>query len=300
MFERWRRVLFGGIAAGVALGAGCSDEPTRPPLVPDCNDPACIAARANGIPPRVGTGVPGGGDGAAGGAGGGSGMPGAGIVLAGNVRQATQLDLVPGGNDTTAISGTVLVRAENVVDNEDPVSGETDLGGPYRLEDVRSAPTVWVAVGDFENAAADSQYMDTLQGIDPTRSPDDLVVVPRSLLVDLAAAAFTDGAVELDPNAAHVVVRFVDPTGASIPDVALINPTGTPASIAYDAGVGVYSDIFDATDARGVAVIVNYPTLAYPGAALQLVASLNTNQYRVDIQVAADAVTVVTAVITEP
>jgi len=226
-------------------------------------------------------------------------MPGKGIVLAGNVRQVTQLDPPTDGN----ISGAVEVRAASAAENGEAVSDETDALGAYRLEDVEQALTVWVGVGAFE-AGADGFYMDTLQGVRPGDTPDDLVIVPREMLVDLAAQSFVVTTVEaLDPGAAHVFVRFVDQTGASLPNVAIVNPPvlpQQPTRIAYDVGVGAYSDAVETTDVRGAAVIVNYPTVPYPGATLELIATLNDEEYAVDVQVAANSVSVVTAVITPP
>jgi hypothetical protein len=294
MFERSRRELIGYFALGLAVLAACSDEADRPPAPPPCNDPACAASPVGSV--SSGGGVPSGGGN--GGEGGGTGMPGEGIVLAGNVQQVTQLDPPAAGN----ISGAVEVRAPSAAANVSWVSEETDVSGAYRLEDVERALTVWVGVGAFEDPTADSFYMDTLQGVDPGETPDDLVIVPRNTLLDLAAQAFLNDPVELDPTAAHVFVRFVDPDGISLSDVAIINPPvlpQQPTRIAYDVGIGAYSDTVETTDVRGAAVIVNYPTVPYPGVTLELVATLNDLEYSVDVQVAANSVTVVTAVITE-
>lgn len=274
------------------MAVGCSeDAEVRPPLAQDCNDPACVAARGNAVLGGVGAIAPGGNGG---GAGGGPGMPGAGIVLAGNVRQVTQLDPPL----SQAVPVVLEVRAPSAVDGADAIADQTDAAGAYRLEDVAQAANVWVGVGTFEEPLTDTFYMDTLQAVDPTGSPDDLVVMPRSTMQELAASAFSIDPIELDPAGAHLVVRFVDPSGTALPEVVVINPPVSNATrIAYDSGVNAYSEVSEATGVRGVAVIVNYPTVRYPGAGLQLIATLNDEDYVVDVQVAADSVSVVTAVI---
>jgi hypothetical protein len=222
-------------------------------------------------------------------------MPGAGIVLTGNVREVTQLDPPRAGGLRTVLD----VRAASVVEGDDPVADATDGSGAYRLEDVEPAPLVWVGVGSFE-AVIDSVYMDTLQAIDPTDSPDDLVAVPRSLMQELAVTAFSSNPIELDPLAGHLVVRFVDPTGNALSDVTLLNPPASDTTrVAYDSGVAAYLETAEATSVRGVAVVMNFPAVRYPGAGLELVATLNDELYTVGVQVAADSVSVVDVIIDE-
>lgn len=281
------------------MAAACSDdEEVRPPPPPDCNqDPVCLEAQANALPGSVGAGLPTNGNGnggGAGGAGGGSGMPGAGIVLAGNVREVTQLDPVQRGGAV----GLLEVRAPSAAEGADPVSDEMDASGAYRLEEVEQSLPVWVGVGTFDGLNVDSFYMDTLQALDPSVSPDDVVVVPRISVQELVSAAFTATPLEVNPAAAQIFVRFVEPDGTPIPGVEVVNPPVTDTSrIAYDSGPGEYSDSFLATEERGVAVIANYAAVPYPGATLELIARLGEDEYAVDVQVAANSISVVTAII---
>ncbi len=280
----------------MALAVACAGEEERPGPPPQCTDPACLEFQTGANTVGVGSGVAGSaGTGGDGGAGGGPGMPSASLVLAGNVRQITAIDPV----QTASISGFLDVRAESATTDADPVSTETDAGGGYRLEGVRQATPVWVGVGAFEDGP-DDLYMDTLQAVAPEQSSDDLVVAPRSLMADLVSTSFTVNPIELDPSAAHVVVRFVDDSDVPLSGVAVIYPPSTLASVAYDSGDGLYLDSFDETDERGVAVIVNVPAAPYPGVTLTLLAELNDVTHDVAVTIASDSVSVVTAVITDP
>jgi hypothetical protein len=97
---------------------------------------------------------------------------------------------------------------------------------------------------------------------------------------------------ELDPAAAHVVINFVTPEGISMPAVRVSFPED--ANVAYDAG-DVYSDLVLETSTRGTAILLNLPSVAYPGSATTLTASVADQQFDIDLRIAVGAVTLVKA-----
>jgi hypothetical protein len=143
--------------------------------------------------------------------------------------------------------------------------------------------------------------MDTLQAADTTQSRVvDLFVVRRDLMLELVRTGFlTTGPVELVPDRAAIVVRFVDERDVPAAGVRITIPDPIQFSTAYDAG-DIYSDSQDATSARGMAIVLNLPAASYPGSATSIVADLNGEQFTTNLLIAQGAVTVVTAVIPDP
>lgn len=267
----------------------------RPAYVTDCNEDACLDAR-DGVPVDIigaDPSTPGGGAGA----GGGGGMPSPGVgTLAGTVLELASPDLQTRQN----LLGGVEVRAAAATGTRDePVSDETGVGGSFRLENIATARVTWVGVGDFASPPAEP-YMDTLQAVDTT-SGDlvSLLVARRDAMRDAVSFAFMGDDVELDPALAHIAIRFVRASGAPISDVHVAFPPPEQAPTAYDAG-DAFSSVLDATGDRGMALLVNLQAARYPGSATSVVAELDDLQFRAELQIAAGALTIVSAVVPEP
>lgn len=269
----------------------CEEDETRPGLVQDCNDPACIDARDNSLPLPSGSGS--GSSGSAGAAGGG-GMPGADGELSGSVLEIVSQDLVT----TQSLSGEVEVRALNA-DGSGDVVAEPGADGSYRLEGVERAAAIWVGVGNFADPPAEP-FIDTLQAVDSGRSGfTDLLVVRRDTLRELAATSFINQLVQLAPEGAHIVLQFVNGASQPVEGVQVTFPAAEDVSTAYDAG-DTYSDALPETSTRGMAVLLNLTAPPWPGTPLGIVAQLDGQQLSAQVQIARGAVTVVTAVVPDP
>jgi hypothetical protein len=274
------------------VGDACQDDATRPGLASDCNDPDCIDARGDGVvsaPRGAGSGMPGGG--------GAGGMPGAGEgTLVGSVRQVAASDLT----STVSLQGDVEVRGPSADPSADePLVAQPASDGTYRLEGVEIGKVVWVGVGAFADPPSGS-FIDTLQAVDSTQSGFiNLLVVPRDVLTDVAAASFINNPIELDPTLAQVVLRFVDVDGLALEGVAIQFPPPDQIPTAYDAG-DIYTDAVDATSTRGTALLANLNAPPYPGGSSTIVANLDGATFTTEIQIARGAVTVVSAVIERP
>jgi hypothetical protein len=269
--------------------AACSEADPRPPMVGDCNDPSCVDNRGQVPLPLPGIGNSGGSAGAAG----GGNTPGA--TLAGTVGEVSSSDLLT----LTSLRDSVEVRAPNATANGDEITGVPGPGGIYRLDGVRQSGVVWVGVGAFQIPSVEP-YMDTLQAADTTQSGVvDLFVVRRDLMRQLATTAFMVPPVELDPDRAAIVIRFVDERGAPAAGVRITIPDPTVIRTAYDAG-DTYSDSLDATLDRGMALLLNLEAAAYPGSATSIVAEVDGVPLTTNLLIAQGAVTVVTAVIPDP
>jgi len=297
MREAWRRwMVWGALGVGVLalIGACEEDDVVRPALVPDCNDPACIAARG-GVPVDIvgaGENLP---DGEAG-AGGGGGMPGPGVgSLAGTVLQLAVPDLQSRQN----LVGGVEVRAARAGGpSTDPVIDETDSSGAFLLEGILASKVTWVGVGNFTNPPSEP-YIDTLQAVDATTDEFvNLLVARRAALREAVSVAFMGESVELEPSLAHLAIRFIRANGTPIEGVHIAFPAIEQVPTAYDAG-DAFSSALDATSERGMALLVNMQAPAYPGGTTSVVAELDQQQLTAQLQVAAGALTVVSAVVPE-
>jgi len=289
MLEWCRRAAPCALALALAFLA-CEEDETRPGLVPDCNDPACLDARGDSFP------LPGGGPsgGGSAGAAGGGGMPGADGELSGSVLEIVSQDLVT----SQSLRGEVEVRAPSPEGSGDVVA-QPGADGFYRLEGVERAAGIWVGVGTFSDPPAEP-FIDTLQAVDSGRSGfTNLVVVRRDTLRDLAASSFINQPAELAPEAAHIVLQFVNGASQPVEGVQVTFPAPEDVSTAYDAG-DTYSDALPQTSTRGMAVLLNLDAPPWPGSALGIVAQIDGEQLSAQVQVARGAVTVVTAVVPDP
>jgi hypothetical protein len=279
----------------LGLAVACEqDDVVRPAYVTDCNDPECREVR-NGVPiDIVGAGANVSGEA---GAGGGGGMPGPGVgTLAGSVLELAASDLQTRRN----LLGGVEVRAPRAGGaTNDPVSAQTDTSGTFRLEGILAAGVTWVGVGNFSSSSV-GPYIDTLQAVDAT-SDDfvNLLVTRRDALEDAIAVAFLGEGVSLEAGLAHVALRFVRASGAPIDGVHIVFPDIDLVPTAYDAG-DAFSSALDVTSERGMALLVNLQAPAYPGGSTSVVAELDGQRFTAQLQVAAGALTIVSAVLPDP
>jgi hypothetical protein len=298
MLERCRR---GGAAwpaapLACALGAcalgACVEASERPGMATDCNEPACIEARGNSVPALVQSEN---GDGTSGGAGSGN-MPGSGAgTLAGSVQQVVTQDLL----SSQSLRGSVQVRAPSPAANADDIIAETGSDGMFRLDGVLQNNVLWVGVGAFADPPG-GDFVDTLQAVDSTQGNFvDLLVVRRDLLIELAAAAYLNSPVDFNPEAAHLIIRFVAEGGGPIQGVHITFPDPDTISTAYDAG-DTYSDELDTTSTRGTAILLNMSAPGFPGGATSIYADVDGEQFMTQVQIAAAGVTIVTAVVPNP
>jgi hypothetical protein len=189
-----------------------------------------------------------------------------------------------------SLEGTVEVRAPGAAEPE--IIDETSADGTFRLEGVSQNGALWVAVGAFDEPPSDV-FMDTLQVVDSTQARfNDLLVMRRSVMDDIASVAFTSG--ELDPNRGHAIISFVDAQGNGVPGVRLRFPAPADANIAYDTG-DIYSEQFDETSTRGTVVLLNLTAPAYPGGPTNVIADVGGEDYTLDIRIASNSVTIVSA-----
>lgn len=265
----------------------------RPAYVADCNDDACRDARDGRPLDIIGADTPGG----EAGAGGGGGMPAPGVgTLAGTVQELAVSDL----QTRQSLVGGVEVRAASASGpSDEPVIDETDPSGAFRLEEIAVARVTWVGVGNFASPPSEP-YMDTLQAVDATSGDFvSLLVARREAVRDAALVAFMGEGVELDPGLAHILIRFIRTSGAPIPAVGIVFPARTQVPTAYDAG-DAFSSALETTSDRGMALLVNMPAPPYPGGATSIVAALDDQEFTAQLQIAAGALTVVSAVVPEP
>ena len=270
----------------------CKEDETRPGGIGDCGDD-CAGGPTPIIRPPVSTPGMGGSAGAGGSAGGGAGSAGSagsssmgmGDVLSGSIQQ-----LAP-NLTTDPLTGTLKVQSAGA--DADQVSVDSEPNGDFRLIDVNPTLPLWVGVGPFSGDPA-STFVDTLQPVaTPLTLPVQLVVLPRTVLDDIVDQGFPNG---IDATRGHAILRFVDDARAGISGVTLVSPAAVTTNVAYDLG-DTYSDQRTETDLRGTMVLLNLPSVAYPGSATTIGVTLRGTRHDVPVQLANGAVTVVTTVI---
>ncbi len=275
--------------AGILLAAiSCNrDEEPRPGFAPDCNEAECTATRTG--PPFVPSGAidlgAGGGGGAAGAGGGGSLPPPAVGTLAGSVRVVVEPDLSASRN----LDQILEVHAAG--SSEDEVVSETTATGIFRLEGIQPNPVLWVGVGPFDDSVTGT-FMNTLQPVDASVANSlELLVVRRSVMEQVAQTFLNNP--ELDPDAGHVIVRFVNASGIGITGVTITFPEPDPVAIGYDAG-DIYSDQALETATRGTVLLLNLPAAEYPGGLTSVVADSSVDLFDLNLRVASGSVTIAT------
>jgi hypothetical protein len=293
----WARVAAAAAAAALIVVA-CEEEEPRPELVADCNDPACVGVRT-GVPVSVvGVGADlAGGEAGAGGAAGGAGMPPPAVgTLAGTVLEIAAADLQTRQN----LSGQVEVRAPSASGGAaEPVIATTEAGGAFRLDGILASEVTWVGAGNFRNPPIEP-YMDTLQAVDATSGQFvNLAVARRDAVRDAVSIAFMGDSLDFDAGLAHLSLRFVRPNGVPIAGVQILVPPPEQVPTAYDAG-DIFTSALEETSERGMALLVNMPAAPYPGVITTIVAELDGMQLSAEVQLAAGALSVVSAVVPEP
>jgi len=279
-------------ASALCAYLACQDEETRPGVAGDCGD-ACFGGPSPLRNPGVGAPGTGGSAGAGGSAGGGTGGSAGSssmeATLSGSI-QALSADLTPDPN----LNATLKVQALGV--DLDQVSADSDPNGDFRLVGVSATLPLWVGVGPF-NADPTSAYVDTLQAIDaPLDLPVGLLALRRPALDDIVAS-FVVEPTELDSTRGHVILRFIDDARQPVSGVTLVTPDPLTTSVAYDLG-DTYSDQETVTDRRGVMILLNLPSMAYPGTISTLGVRVGSNVPRsLNARIATGAVTLVTTVI---
>jgi hypothetical protein len=283
------------LAASVACAYwACQEDETRPDGIGDCAD-ECSGGPSPIIRPPVSTPGAGGSAGAGAGAGGsGGGSAGS----AGSAGSSSMNDTLSGSIQqlsltltTDPLNGTLKVQAAGA--DVDQVSVDSESTGDFRLVDVNRTLPLWVGVGPFTGDPA-SAFVDTLQPVaTPLSLPVQLVVLPRAVLDDIVGQGFPNG---IDATRGHAILRFVDDARVGISGVTLVSPPAMTTNVAYDVG-DTYSDQRTETDLRGTMVLLNLPSVAYPGSATTIGVNLRGTRHDVPVQLANGAVTVVTAVI---
>lgn len=213
--------------------------------------------------------------------------PAGSAALTGNIQVVVEPDLAHNGSLSTSLQ----VRAAGV--SKADVSAAT-ANGAFSLADVNPSTSLWVGVGAFDGNQAGT-YLDTLQVVDSTAGvPVNLLVTQRAVFQQILSESFQLGAVELDPTAGNVIIRFVDSKRNGISGVTLLDPRPETVSVVYDQGA-TYSDQIGETSDRGTMVLVNLPSRVYPGGGTPLAALVDGKRYDIDVRTAAGTVTIVTA-----
>jgi len=250
-------VSFPALAAALLAG-GCENQGERPPpptCLGNCGGPASISI---GAPTTPGGGGESGEEPAQGGAGNDET-----VALQGNV----QLLFDNGRFD----SGEVLTDAASIKSTRADGRTATDTWNgkdAFKVSDLPADATVWLLVTP-QTAGADAAV--TLEPV-LTQHPNaqgvvnaDLGVVRESnidTVFDLLSVP-----VQRDARAAQVVLRLTSRSAGSglTPLSGVTVKSSSAASISYSTGGG-YSDVATATDATGVAVLLNCPAGGWPGA----------------------------------
>jgi hypothetical protein len=277
-------------ASALCAYLACEEDETRPDALGACGD-ECVGGPTPilnpiGAPGMGGSAGAGGGGGATGGSAGSSSM---GATLSGSI-QALSADLTPDPN----LSGTLKVQALGA--ELEQVSVDSDPNGDFRLTEVSATLPLWVGVGPFNNDAT-SAFVDTLQPVDgPLSLPVSLLVMRRLELDEIVSSSFLTSGAELDSTRGHVILRFIDAQRQGVSGVTLVTPSPTMATVAYDAGP-IYSDSSTETDLRGAMVLLNLPSMPYPGAISTLGVRVAGMPRSLNVRIATGAVTLVTTVV---
>lgn len=274
------------VAAALSVcGLGCSAAKDRAPPAADCTELRCSDASPPGTGGSTG-GAPNATGGSAGSMGGREATGGAagGRTVSGNVRIYTD----------SSFDGTAAFAAAGIVGltGSRRATG-TFATGQWSVSGAEATGPLWADL----HATVDAQdALDTLQIIEGTASTADLVFAARSSFD--AVVTGLSSVQSLNPDRAQIVLRFVNGSGQPVSGVVVTQPSGT---IAYDAGSS-YTDQkgapFGATQQRGMAIILNYTAVSFPGGPLtvQYLKPGDTKGTDVEIRAANGAVTFRTVV----
>jgi phosphatidylglycerol:prolipoprotein diacylglycerol transferase len=211
--------------------------------------------------------------------GGGSGRTGGGGVVPSDpdddsnddedgVDAGTLTETVLGGNVLVATSPD-LTGTVDLADAELELSASSNNGGVKLTDYSGQAPfeltvTAFPALLIARQTSGDAELMTTLQWVDEGSEDLELLIVDRNVLVDVADN-LSSGSATLKDGTGHVMIEFVDSTGAPVPEVSLTAIGVAGPVVTYDVGA-TYTDATASTGARGSVLLLNVPgAAALPG-----------------------------------
>lgn len=222
--------------------------------------------------------TPAGSDGGAGGAGGQSGAPG-------------------------SVSGVVAVLTSAAFDQSAAFSGKVTISGPSAGGGVASVPYESAATGFvLDGLVGGAQFLlvhDETNGGTGIFSTFSLQEVPsaKALLPVIdrtvldAIGSSLPAATSLQPGLAHLILEFAR-DDLPLAGVQLTQAVGGAALVAYDQGLGVYSNQASATGTAGVLLILNAtPPGGASGTVTIHVADPDGNPFALEVPAAADSAT---------
>ena len=174
------------------------------------------------------------------------------------------------------------------------VSATISGGEDFTLNEGAVTTWLWVAVRQT-NGEATRDLITTLQPVNSMAATSaELVIADRLSLSDLATIGTLVMPTELDPTRGHALIHFVNGAGTPVSDVSLANtPNIASAVLAYDAGPA-FSDGLDSTQVAGAVLILNMGAEIFPGGTKRLLYRQGAMEQPLDIEVARDALTLVT------
>jgi hypothetical protein len=222
---------------------------------------------------------------------------------------------VVAGQGTGTLTGEASVFRDIQFDAVDPFTGNgvivvqgvhsvpgTLSGTNFTVDHTDRSKNLWVSIREQIDSGTGA-LMPTITPVDGTSTNVGVAFVKTSVMTEIAQLltpippALTSPA--LDPiNAAQVLVRFVDGSGAALPGIQLSLKT----NVLYDSPSGsTYTDAPPThTNSRGIAIVVNLLTAApFPGAKTQLRYQVPpaTTTVPFDVVVAQGAVTIATVAV---
>lgn len=204
------------------------------------------------------------------------------------------------------MSGSIRIYADKTFATTTEFSGAGVVGltGSARVTGTFDTGT-WSVSGaeagalwaDLHATVMGQDSLDTLEVLDGPGA--DLVFGSRTALDEIVAGLSSVQSVNTD--FAQIVLKFVN--GASQPLAGVVVAEPTAAAVAYDAGSS-YTDAkgapFGATQARGIAIVLNYPASpVFPGGpvTIQYVKPGDAKATPVEIRAAIGAVSIRTVVV---
>lgn len=229
--------VFGAFAfVGVLVGCGSSDTNLGPREPCPEGSPGCVTTTGGGSS----------GNGGAGGAGG----AGSGGMASNDVKGDVGVLNEPGFSVVAPYGGaaTILTTSTAAMPIEAPYDPATQS---FNLASVMSGPT-WFYVRD-ESAGATGIFSTNSVVQVPTSGPVTLPVVDRGVLTTIAGTL--PAPIVIDTSKAQLVIKIVR-NNQPLSGVALTTPL-PGAMLAYDNGVGIYTNQTKQTGPAGVVLALN-------------------------------------------
>lgn len=263
-----------GLALSLAVAA-CQSSAS------DGHGPPSACKTGDRCGPVLGGTTPVDSDGGAGGAGGESGAPG-------------------------SVSGAVVVLTSAELDQSAAFSGKATISGPRAGGGVASVPYESATTGFvLDNLVGGSQFLlvhDETNGGTGIYSTFSLQKVPsakavlpvidRTVLDGIASSL--PAATSVEPGLAHLILEFAR-DDLPLAGVQLTQAVGGAALVAYDQGLGVYSNQASQTGTAGVLLILNVAppaaTGGVSGTVTIRVADPQGTPFALEVPAAADSVT---------